>query len=40
MSNLPENSKVNLDLWDLFIGIVLLDKTDLVSKMKNQLNDF
>ena len=27
MSRLAERSKVNLDLWNLFIAIVTLDKT-------------
>ena len=27
MSSLPERSKVNLDLWNLFIAIVTLDQT-------------
>ena len=27
MSGLAEKSKVNLDLWNLFIAIVTLDKT-------------
>ena len=27
MSGLAERSKVNLDLWNLFIAIVTLDKT-------------
>ena len=27
MSDLAERSKVNLDLWNLFIAIVSLDKT-------------
>ena len=33
MSDLAERSKVNLDLWNLFIAIVPLDYTHRVRKM-------